>query len=636
MAYQNDTSASGPSPVRFQRQPVDQDGALFRKDCTSYFDISPSRGGSLESNSTSEISPGSPGAQLQQDSHSTTRPSYFRFYSEALHKRVPNHATNIDRQSAGASAPGLRSPPSEVTFTPKPATGRSAQHPSLQSSRRSSATSAKTSPLWGSRPSKDSHTYSVQRPKLRRVLATSSSWIRSIKEKEDSADSTRKLSSAGSEAQTSTGDIIVVRTDQTPLKPPSKSIPATDRSTPSSIKVETDFGENIPSGRAQSRAHSLGEQGQTTSRRGSINPKTILTHPLHYIRYASLPKRAKTPTATKTPRPTPIARDTLLPDHTSQLKRNYTSEVLQRAAGILQEIKHAPQNALWPPQVLKPLRWRTFSDKSLSQQTKKEPRTVQGIISEIGNSNKGSGESPSAVQSYTSSVRNLQMGIVPTNTPSETATYKVKRSPSAETEEYLKVDISIRGGTSYLPSEARRIHTPPLPEEGADGRWRGFFFDYNAPGRTVALPRTESLEGGAGSSGSTSQDSNTTSAHSRTTPPGKKPERIKSRNRRILKGDWYDVKLAEVDMDIEPDRGEMSHAKQGDRRVNSPKCLSKIRKLLHDADQFDLTIPEHLPSSPLCPRHPRYWRVAKGRGIQFRGCWMHGLGVFETESENSK
>jgi hypothetical protein len=48
-----------------------------------------------------------------------------------------------------------------------------------------------------------------------------------------------------------------------------------------------------------------------------------------------------------------------------------------------------------------------------------------------------------------------------------------------------------------------------------------------------------------------------------------------------------------------------------------------------EPEMFDLTIPEHLPSSPLCPRHPRYWRVVKGKGNQFRGCWMHGVDLFE-------
>ncbi|KIW81005.1 hypothetical protein Z517_04028 [Fonsecaea pedrosoi CBS 271.37] len=407
--------------------------------------------------------------------------------------------------------------------------------------------------------------------------------------------------------------------------------------TPSSIKVETEFPEHRSSSHSPQRethSHSSEQQSQTSSRRSSMTPKVVLATPLKYIRQASPLKQSRTTTKTEAPQSTPVGRDRRMADHTSQIKRNYTLEALELVTGILQEIKLAPPSSLWPPQVIKPLRWRTSSNKSPSHQKKKEPRTMQGIISEINDNHKGSGELLSGLQSYTSSQINLRMGNVPMNTPDETATYKIKRSPSAETEEYFRVDISIRGGTSYLPSEARRIHTPPLPEAGLDGRLKGFFFDYNAPGRSVCLRGTETPEG-AVDSGSTNQDSSGFSGHSRATPAGKKPGRIKSKNKRILAGDWYDVKLAEVDMNIQADKGEMNHAKQGEKRVNSPQCLYKIRKNQRDAAEFDLTIPEHLPNSPLCPRHTKYWRVVRERGSQFRGCWMHGLGIFQAEPSQS-
>lgn len=63
-------------------------------------------------------------------------------------------------------------------------------------------------------------------------------------------------------------------------------------------------------------------------------------------------------------------------------------------------------------------------------------------------------------------------------------------------------------------------------------------------------------------------------------------------------------------------------------RSETLTSLAEIRKR-QEEELFDYTIPEHLPSSPLCPRHPRYWRVVKGVGSQFRGCWMHGVGEWE-------
>jgi hypothetical protein len=228
---------------------------------------------------------------------------------------------------------------------------------------------------------------------------------------------------------------------------------------------------------------------------------------------------------------------------------------------------------------------------------------------------------------------------MPANTPDETATYKIKRSPSAETEEFLKVDISIRGGTTYLPSEARRIHTPPLPEEGADGRWKGFFFDYNAPRRTGSLQAPEIMVESVANSGSGSPDSVVSSdmERNRLMPDGRpRLERSKTKNKRILTSEWADVKLAEIDLlGAETKQDDMQIAKEGCRRLNSPDVLSKNRtKILYEGkevepEMFDLSIPDHLPSSPLCPRHPRYWRVVKRRGSQFRGCWMHGVGVYE-------
>ncbi|KIW91899.1 uncharacterized protein Z519_07869 [Cladophialophora bantiana CBS 173.52] len=591
---------------------------------TGYFDISPTLYGSSQSVSPADISPGT---QLRRHSQSTTRRPYFRFHPEydAIHKRIHSHTTKTGRPGEILGASETHTLPREETLSGKPRTGRSAEFSSLHSSRRSSGASAKSSPPLGVRPTKESHSYPFRRPKVSRALARSPSWTTRVEGRNASADFARRPSSTVSETktQTSVGDIIVVRTDQTPLRPPSKSIPPAEKSKTGSIKVETEFTE--PDSRRR-KTQSSEQQGQTSSRRSSLNPKQILTIPLHYIRRASLPKRARTPTITE-PQPSSNARDTRMADHTSQLKRNYTSETLQRVTGILQEIKQGPQTSLWPPQVIRPLRWRTFSDKSFSQ-GKKEPQTVQGITSEIGNNQKCSGEQFSDIESYTSSQRNLRLGVAPSNTPDETATYKVKRSPSAETEEFLRVDISVRGGTSYLPSEARRIHTPPLPEEGADGRWKGFFFDYNAPRRPGSLRGSDSAEAGVDSA-STSPESTATLGHPLSAPISKKLERTQSKNKRILAGDWYDVKLAELDLGIQADQGEMNNAKEGDRRVNSPECLSKIQKILQEAEQFDLTIPEHLPSSPLCPRHPRYWRVVKGRGSQFRGCWMHGVGVFE-------
>jgi hypothetical protein len=238
-----------------------------------------------------------------------------------------------------------------------------------------------------------------------------------------------------------------------------------------------------------------------------------------------------------------------------------------------------------------------------------------------------------------------KMGGQPANTPDERATYRIKRSASSDTEEFLKVDISIRGATSYLPSEARRIHTPPLPHEGLDGKRRGFFFDYTAP-ELETKPETAMAERPSGHSRQNSNANigriprrstskanaaHTTSFHVR-----------KSSKRRTLPlsktcGDWYDVKLAELETSCDEDDEDedtraldVSHKGSGRVRsttTESDKSLAEIKKKKQQ-EQFDYNIPEHLPNSPLCPRHPKYWRVVHGKGNQFRGCWMHGVGLY--------
>ncbi|KAK7888269.1 hypothetical protein LTR67_009147 [Exophiala xenobiotica] len=423
---------------------------------------------------------------------------------------------------------------------------------------------------------------------------------------------------------------LAIRTDLTPLKPPTARSSSVRGMSSSSIKVETTFTEQ----RQRSRnASSLTGQTReatvaTSSRRSSINPKQIFSAPLLLIRRASLPKRRSKLKSSSAKVPSPDAKPPRLADHSTIPKRNHTFEALQRVSAILhdttkQESKSSPSNSLLPLPLVKPLN-RTFSDKSITSTERRSPQIEQGIVSQYTiYQRQKSVERFSSPQSYTSSQVDLRMGLQPTNTPEERATYKIKRSASAESEEFLKVDISIRGGTSYLPSEARRIQTPPLPEEGADGKWRGFFFDYNAPRADSDVQGTELLSSG-----------NTSSANAGEESEGITPNSVKAlgrtktnRSRRVVTGDWYDVKLKQFDVGQDP--SQLSDPKSGEKRLNSPDLFEKSPPDC-DKEQFDLTIPEHLPSSPLCPRHPRYWRVVKGRGSQFRGCWMHGVGLDES------
>jgi len=160
-------------------------------------------------------------------------------------------------------------------------------------------------------------------------------------------------------------------------------------------------------------------------------------------------------------------------------------------------------------------------------------------------------------RSNTSSMHNVHIGKPPLRTPATPDSELMYLG--SDSQQYFRVEISEPGAPTYLPSEARRIGTPPLPGEG--GRHRGFFFDYNAPddeGSTLNLERKEGY----------SPDS-----------------RLKRKEASDV--DWYMAKLeADEARDV--------------------------------ATNFELNVPDHLPSSPLCPKHPRH--KSGGKGV----CVYHG------------
>lgn len=471
--------------------------------------------------------------------------------------------------------------------------------------------------------SKDSHAYPPRRPRLGHMWERTQSGGVWFERQKVNSERKRRSSSSNSKIHTSRSDHLPVRTEQTPLKPPASTHVSTPKiSGSSNIKVETSFTDSNHK-REEAETENIGSRNEVVgehrkSRRSSIKLKDILSTPLNLINRMSLSKVAPKITISSVLEQTPEQRpDPRMADHSSLLKRNYTSEALQRVTAILQDGKHNSSGSVWLP-VMKPLKLRIQTEKSTSSPDR-GVHTVRGITGQCTMVQRKSQEALSEIHSYTSSQINMRMGAQPANTPDEKATYKIKRNPSAETEEFLKVDISIRGETSYLPSEARRIQTPPLPEETQDGRLKGFFFDYNAPRSEGS---TSPVQAGC-------SPVSFVEARSRSTTMTQKLGKTKSAKcKRFHTADWYDVKLAELDATDERDSDSRRHDSNADSRIFSPAAFSQYQKRKEE-EQFDYTIPEHLPSSPLCPRHPRYWRVVKGKGSQFRGCWMHGIGEYD-------
>ena len=183
--------------------------------------------------------------------------------------------------------------------------------------------------------------------------------------------------------------------------------------------------------------------------------------------------------------------------------------------------------------------------------------------------------------STSSSISGMMRGKSPVPTPEPEAMYT-----ASDDNKYIAVELADgknNGGITFLPSEARRIYTPPLPSADATPTTpgvkaaRGFFFDYSAPPlpersihSTVHASDVNVSVGGASGGGVASG----------------------AQQSRRRDSDWYRVKMNSI---IDAD----------DSTVMSKEELA-------------VSVPEHLPNSPLCPRHPKH--KSGGRGE----CPFHG------------
>ncbi|KAI3544497.1 hypothetical protein CSPX01_05622 [Colletotrichum filicis] len=128
--------------------------------------------------------------------------------------------------------------------------------------------------------------------------------------------------------------------------------------------------------------------------------------------------------------------------------------------------------------------------------------------------------------------------------------------------------------TPYPAGEATRVRTPPTHEDTADGKPRGFFTDMVPPGED------SDTWDAAQPARSTSVKRNQTRCDDNL------PKRPK---------EWWEAKQR-----IQPKR-----------RLTGPR-------------NFEFDLPEHLPSSPMCPANPKH--VSGGTGV----CVYHGRGRKES------
>lgn len=378
-----------------------------------------------------------------------------------------------------------------------------------------------------------------------------------------------------------------------PLKPP-PSPKRLETSPTNRIVVELPFGHHEDAG--SSSKSSSDKASVSERRRSSIDVKRLFSAPLTIFRRSAKEKSSRVPSPSRTQT---IASSTRR-DAARQrwfAKSDQTTVTLERVSSLLEAHTRSKLAS----------RLRSWTLKSVSSTTLSDPTQSRQSTRASGGAFRS--KSLEHVMETTSSILNLHMGSTPGNSLAERATYKVKRSPSAETEEFLKIDISIRGGTSYLASEARRLSTPPLPENDQSGWRKGFFFDYTAPASHSCADSTAVQQESALASFEQGD-------HRLLTKPGihrsvTSTSIQRSPSRKMISkartGDWYDTQLADLDatsLDID-DVLSPESTLHGRCRQKCQARLAEVNRQRYEA-QLDYSIPEHLPSSPLCPRNPRY------------------------------
>ena len=194
-----------------------------------------------------------------------------------------------------------------------------------------------------------------------------------------------------------------------------------------------------------------------------------------------------------------------------------------------------------------------------------------------------SGVMSSAV-STSSSIRSFMRGRPPPPSPAPQEVYT-----GSDNNQYFSTDLTYPGGPTFLPSEARRIRTPPkgTPSVSVVALHRDIFLD--SPVEDTKASYLESLKSTLPTPVRTDNLPTRISISPTQTSDGKQQMDATGVHRRVLEPEWYRIEWPVID------------SYQGMTR-----------------EEFVLSVPEHLPNSPVCPKHPKH--KSGGMGV----CVYHG------------
>ena len=190
----------------------------------------------------------------------------------------------------------------------------------------------------------------------------------------------------------------------------------------------------------------------------------------------------------------------------------------------------------------------------------------------------GGGHNPHFLESFEQAIKSSE-------------TKGVNLQPPPTPKRHGRPRLTAMSSKNFLPTEARRINTPPVVKPGKGNRLMGHFWDNSTPGVDQQGPAAMNLgKEYVHTPFPMPKDVDIFSKVSGSTDP--RPTHIHTRN-----AEWYRTRAnAFLDQD-EQDVG-----------------LEELKGM------FDWDVPDHLPSSPLCPANPRH--RGGGSGV----CVYHGRG----------
>lgn len=217
--------------------------------------------------------------------------------------------------------------------------------------------------------------------------------------------------------------------------------------------------------------------------------------------------------------------------------------------------------------------------------------------------------------------KEAKANMVHPSTSSGAATGLPPKYKSATGEEHLKTALTGLGAPNFLPSETKRVNTPPVENSKTTtdkpAGFKGFFFDMRS------MPADQS------SVESESPLPSRLKGRSQTIPKGSLQSllpklslsKLKSKRSRVRKVmEAPDDPLAVTDFQQTP----FSQRYGDTRRTKMSRMRTYLDEALKESEDDDAAallifdVPEHLPNSPLCPLNPKH--PSGGKAI----CPVHG------------